>query len=175
MAFAVRPQARLTAPESVGRRCVQLRGSRADLVVGPRLVHGALAFWMQTTGAVLLAVKRRSPACVWMPAQDSRSAYRLLYLAAVRADRREQEHRQGVLDIDPSLVSQELGALCVVGLPAAGWTMLSAPPHSDLDQAHTERAYEPCHGCCYRNDPRDLEHMPRDCERYCGVHTFSFV
>ena len=41
----------VTAPESVGRRCAQLQGSRADLALGPRLVHGALAFWMQTTGA----------------------------------------------------------------------------------------------------------------------------
>ena len=29
----------LTAPESVGRRCAQLRGSGADLASGPRLVH----------------------------------------------------------------------------------------------------------------------------------------
>jgi len=43
--------ARLTAPESVGRRCVQLRESGADFALGPRMVHGALAFWMQTTGA----------------------------------------------------------------------------------------------------------------------------
>ena len=41
----------VTAPESLGRRCAQLQGSRADLALGPRLVHGALAFWMQTTGA----------------------------------------------------------------------------------------------------------------------------
>jgi hypothetical protein len=41
----------LMAPESVGRRCAQLRGPGADLAPGPRLVHGALAFWMQTTGA----------------------------------------------------------------------------------------------------------------------------
>ena len=43
-----------------------------------------LTFWMQTTGAALLAVNRCSPARVWMPAQDSRSAHGLLYLAAVR-------------------------------------------------------------------------------------------
>jgi hypothetical protein len=49
--FAVsRPVIRLTAPESVGRRCAQLRGSGAELAFGPRLVHGA-GFWMQTTGA----------------------------------------------------------------------------------------------------------------------------
>ena len=48
------------APESVGRRCAKLRGPRADLAHGPRLVHGALAFWMQTTGASLLAVSRCS-------------------------------------------------------------------------------------------------------------------
>ena len=62
-------------------------------------------FWMQTTGAGLLAAKRCSLARVPMPAQDSRSAHRLLYLTAVRDDRREQEHRQAHLDTDPSLVS----------------------------------------------------------------------
>lgn len=44
-----------------------------------------LAFWMQTTGASLLAVNRCSPVPVRMAAQDSRSAHMLLYLAAVRA------------------------------------------------------------------------------------------
>ena len=38
-------------------------------------------------------------------AQDSRSAHGLLYLAAVRDDWREQEHCQGAVDTDPSLVS----------------------------------------------------------------------
>jgi hypothetical protein len=55
----------LTAPESVGRRCAQLRGSGADLALGPRLIHGALAFWMQTTGATLLTVRRSSLACTF--------------------------------------------------------------------------------------------------------------
>ena len=77
----------LTAPESVGRRCAQLRESGADLALGPRLVHGALAFWMQTTGAVLVAIKRLSLVRMWMLAQGSRSAHRLLYVAAVRDDR----------------------------------------------------------------------------------------
>jgi hypothetical protein len=39
-----------------------------------------LSIWMQTTGAVLLAVKRCSLTRVLMPAQDSRSTHRLLYL-----------------------------------------------------------------------------------------------
>jgi hypothetical protein len=60
---------------------------------------------MQTTGASLLAVNRCSPARVRTPAQDSRSAHALLYLAAVWADRRKQEHRQGMFDGAPSLVS----------------------------------------------------------------------
>jgi hypothetical protein len=42
---------------------------------------------MQTMGASLLAAKRGSPVRVRTLAQDSRSAYGLLYLAAVRYDR----------------------------------------------------------------------------------------
>jgi len=33
----------LTAPESVGRQCAQLRGSGTDLAFGPRLVYGDLS------------------------------------------------------------------------------------------------------------------------------------
>src|SRR5262245_15831470 len=50
---------RLTAPESVGRRCAQLRGPGADFALGRRLVHGAPAFRMQTIGTVLVAVRQR--------------------------------------------------------------------------------------------------------------------
>jgi hypothetical protein len=85
---------RLTAPESVGRRCAQLRRSGADFALGPRLVHGALAFWMQTTGTALGVSERRSIVRLRTPAQDSRSAHGLLYLAAVRDDSREQERCQ---------------------------------------------------------------------------------
>jgi hypothetical protein len=53
---------------------------------------------MQTTGATMLATKRRSLVRVLMVVHDGRSAHGLLYLAAVRADRREQEHCQGMLD-----------------------------------------------------------------------------
>ena len=74
----------LTAPESVSRRCAQLQGSVADLVLGPRLVRGALAFWMQTTGTALLADKPCSPARVRLVVQGGRSACRLLYSAAVQ-------------------------------------------------------------------------------------------
>jgi len=42
---------------------------------------------MQTSGTALLAVERCSLVRVWMAAQDSRSAYGLLYVAAVRDDR----------------------------------------------------------------------------------------
>jgi len=55
---------------------------------------------MQTTGTVLVAVKRRSPVRMWMLAQDSRSAHGLLYFAAVRDDWPEQEHCQRGVDID---------------------------------------------------------------------------
>ena len=61
-------------------------------------VPSPLASWMQNMGVALFAVERRSPMGVRMPAQDSRSAHGLLYPAAVRADRREQEHCQGMLD-----------------------------------------------------------------------------
>ena len=44
---------------------------------------------MQTTGATLLATKRRSLVRVLMPVRDGRSAYGLLDLAAVRDDRRQ--------------------------------------------------------------------------------------
>jgi hypothetical protein len=53
---------------------------------------------MQTTGTVLLAVSRASSARVRTPAQDSRSAHGLLYLAAVRDDRRPQEHCPAAVD-----------------------------------------------------------------------------
>jgi hypothetical protein len=59
---------------------------------------------MQTTGAALFAVNRCSPMRVRVAAHDSRRAHGLLYLAAVWTDRREQEHRQGTLDTDPSLL-----------------------------------------------------------------------
>ncbi len=51
----------------------------ANLALGPRLVHGALAFWMQTTGAALFAVEQRSIVRLWTPAQDGGSAHGLLY------------------------------------------------------------------------------------------------
>ena len=60
----------------------------ADPALGPRLVHGALAFWMQTTGAALLAIKQCSLVRVWMPAQDGRSAHGLLYLLLYGTDPR---------------------------------------------------------------------------------------
>jgi hypothetical protein len=42
---------------------------------------------MQTTGTVLVAVRQRSVVRMWMLAQSSQSAHRLLYVAAVRDDR----------------------------------------------------------------------------------------
>ena len=95
---------RLTAPESVGRRRAQLPGSGADPALGPRMVHGALAFWMQTTGAALLAAEPCRLLRVWLLAHDGRSARGLLYLAAaVRSGWREREYRQGTVDTDPRL------------------------------------------------------------------------
>jgi len=58
-----------------------------------------LTTWMQTTGTALLASEWRSIVRLWTPAQDSRSAHGLLYLAAVRDDWCQQEHRQVRLDI----------------------------------------------------------------------------
>src|SRR5437867_4200206 len=72
---------------------------------GLTCVNSWRAIWMQTTAAPLLAVSKCSSPRVWTLAQDSRSAYGLLYLAAVRADRRKQKHCQGMTDSDPSLVS----------------------------------------------------------------------
>ena len=57
---------------AVSEKCVELRGLEP------------LAFWMQTTGAALLTTRWCSSARVLMPAQDSRSAHGLLYLAAVQ-------------------------------------------------------------------------------------------
>jgi len=54
---------------------------------------------MQTTGACLLAVNRRSSACVRMPAQDIRSAHGLLYLAAVRTARASKNKVKEPLDL----------------------------------------------------------------------------
>ena len=53
-----------------------------------------LAFWMQTSGTTLVAVEGCSLVRTWMPAYGSRSAYGLLYLAAVHADWREHEDHQ---------------------------------------------------------------------------------
>ena len=48
------------------------------------------AAWMQTTGAVLPAVKKCSLPLMWLPAQDRRSAPGLLNLTAVQNDGHEQ-------------------------------------------------------------------------------------
>ena len=56
------------------------------------------AIWMQTTGAVLLRVKRYGSPRLQTPAQDSRSTLGLLYLAAVRDDSYGLEHCQASLD-----------------------------------------------------------------------------
>ena len=57
-------------------------------MLGARRVHGGI--WLQTIGTILLVVKGGSTAHMWTSAHDSRSADRLLYLAAVRDDEREQ-------------------------------------------------------------------------------------
>ena len=66
---------------------------------GRSLVHvggtaASEAFWRQTTGTALLAVKRRCLACLVMAAQDGRRAHSLQYFVAVLADYLQQEHRQ---------------------------------------------------------------------------------
>ena len=76
-----------------------------------------LSIWMQNMGAALFAVKRCSPMRVRMPAQDSRSAYALLYLPAVRDDWHKQEHCQDHVDIDPaSLTAPEAVSRAVAWL-----------------------------------------------------------
>ena len=59
---------------------------------------------MQTSGTSLLGIGPCSATRVSVTGQDSRSVHGLLYLAAVWDDRCEQEHRQGPVDIDFSLV-----------------------------------------------------------------------
>jgi hypothetical protein len=46
-----------------------------------------MALWSQTNGTLLLAVDLCSLACVRLAAHDGRCAFRLLYVAAVRAFR----------------------------------------------------------------------------------------
>jgi hypothetical protein len=62
-------------------------------MLGARRVHGGI--WLQTTGAALLVVKWCCPVRVGLRAQESPCTYGLLYLAAVRDDRRRQEQCQG--------------------------------------------------------------------------------
>lgn len=66
------------------RRFLSLSAAIVTQLVTRRRMASTLAVWMQTTGTRLLVVNRCSPACVRMPAQDSRSARGLLYFAAVR-------------------------------------------------------------------------------------------
>jgi len=91
----------MALPLAVGAALAPDEVRRASIASGLRL-RGLepLALWMQTTGASLLAVSRCSSPRVWTLAQDSPSAYGLLYLAAVWADWRGQEHRQGRVDIN---------------------------------------------------------------------------
>ena len=57
---------------------------RSDTLRNTAVALGRTTFWMQTTGAALLATEWRSVVRLRTPAQDSRSAHGLLYLAAVR-------------------------------------------------------------------------------------------
>ena len=86
-----------------------LRAFRARSLSGPGPCHQARrvgirtqgqrrAVWMQTTGTPLLAIELRRLARALTTAQDSRCVPRLLYLAAVRDDSRQQEHCQARLD-----------------------------------------------------------------------------
>jgi hypothetical protein len=88
------------------------RGAAADELTGWPDV--SLAVWMQTSGTALLAVERCSLVRVWMAAQDSHSAYGLLYLAAVRDDRHHRIRR----------VCQSLprpGACCLASNDGCRW------------------------------------------------------
>ena len=80
------------------------------------------AFWMQTTGAAMLAVKRCSIARVRMPAHDGRSAHRLQCLAV----RRNTGKRQ------LTFTCQSTGAHGFGGAWAEGY--LSWPDHPVQDR-----------------------------------------
>jgi len=100
-------QSSVTAdPGTIIRQCplVSAVGTGDRYSPGYSAWVSALATWMQTVGTVPLAVKRCSLVRMRMSAQDSRNTHGLLYLAAVWDDWREQEHRQGMIDTDPSLV-----------------------------------------------------------------------
>ena len=74
---------------------------------------------MQTTGAALITVGWCSLARTWMFSQGSRSAYGLLYLAAVRGDWREHEDRghrlANTLSKSAPLSSAKVKNVCELG------------------------------------------------------------
>jgi hypothetical protein len=106
-----------------------------------------LAFWMQTTGAALLAVSRCSPPYVRTLAQGSRGAHGLLYLAAVQTDWRHQGHRQEAVDADPSLVM----ARAMRPIPSLTWEVGS---HVSLDQLEPYAVWIDSSGQYLRLHPR---------------------
>jgi len=72
--------------------------------------------WMQTTGVGLLAVKRCSPTRVRrMPPRTALAPHRLLCLAAVQNSQREQEDRQGRVDVGRASLMGREG--CKPGMP----------------------------------------------------------
>ena len=77
---------------------------------------------MQTTGATLIVVERRSLMRMWMPAQASRSTHGLLYLAAVRDGWRKHQDRylsnRPVQEVAVASVVQQLPALIGVAVGA---------------------------------------------------------
>ena len=117
---------RLSDGPACGGRAVKAKPTADAGPTAPRGAAPIMILWMQTTDALLLAVSRCSSPRVWTLAQDSRSAYGLLYLAAVWASWHEQEHRQGTIDSDPSLVSYRHG---VVYCRSPGISTSGCPAH----------------------------------------------
>ena len=92
---------------------------------------------MQNTGAILLAAQRCSLVRMWTPAQDSRSAHGLLYLAAVQdRSRLCQAIRLVFL---PVRLKFMFGHACVVLPRGIGWALLNTPqrpPAGVRDEGH---------------------------------------
>jgi hypothetical protein len=87
-----------------------------------------VAFWMQTTGAMLLTVRRSSLACTWMLAQGRRGAHGLLYFTAVRGDQCEHEVSSTIGRSDGSLTGYKNTRSCKLGVSLSLMGQSRSPP-----------------------------------------------